>query len=160
MVAYRNPGPLEFDAVIERADLIGSSAFVPFPFDTKEQFGTAGRVPVTVRFDNIDYRGSLVTYGGSHLILVLTDIQNRLGKGPGDSVRVRIELDTAERMVELDDDIAQALTDAGALASFRGMSYSHQREYALWIAEAKRSETRQRRIVKMIELVAEGLRLK
>lgn len=160
MARYRNPGVIEFDGVITRADVAGSSSFVTFPYEVRELFGVAGRVPITALIDGLDYRGSLVTYGGPHLLLILTAIREKLGKQPGDSVHVRLELDEAERVVELDQDVADSLVDAGLMEAFRGMSYSHQREYALWIADAKKPETRRRRIEKMTAMVAEGLRLK
>lgn len=160
MARFSNPGAIEFDGVITRADVTGSSSFVTFPFEVKELFGVAGRVPITALIDGVDYRGSLVTYGGPHLLLILTAIREKLGKQPGDSVHVRLELDEAERVVELDQDIAAALVGAGLMDAFREMSYSHQREYVLWIADAKKPETRQRRIEKMTGMVSEGLRLK
>jgi len=87
-------------------------------------------------------------------------VQERLGKGPGDSVHVTLRLDTAARTVELDDDIASAFVDAGVLDSYRAMSYSHQREYAQWITSAALPETRARRIGKSIDMIVEGARLK
>jgi hypothetical protein len=160
MSRYRNPGRLEFDAVLTRADVSGSSAFVAFPFDARELFGTGGRVPVNATFDGVPYRGSLVTYGDGHLILVLSSIREQLGKEPGNEVHVTVELDEAPRTVELDDDVLQVFTADGVLEDFRTMSYSHQREYAQWIAEAKRDETRARRIVKAAEMIRDGQRLK
>jgi hypothetical protein len=158
---YSDPGTLEFDAVIKRADVSGSSAFVEFPFEVRELFGVKGRVPVFATFDGADYQGSLVTYGGPrHLILVLAEIQQRIAKSPGDTVRVTVRLDSSERIVELDDDIEQQLRDAGQFDAFRAMAYSHQREYVLWITSAKQSETRSRRISTMLEMVAEGQKLK
>jgi hypothetical protein len=160
MATYRDPGPLTFDAVIQRADVTGSSAFVEFPHDAKETFGVRGRVPVRVQFDGVDYRGSLVTYGGPHLVLVRTDIQHAIGKHAGDTVRVELQLDTSERVVELADDVTTALTDAALLEAFRAMSYSHQREFAQWIEDARRPTTRENRIAGTVERVRAGRRLK
>ncbi|HEY0261081.1 MAG TPA: YdeI/OmpD-associated family protein [Lacisediminihabitans sp.] len=160
MVDYRDPGRLEFDAVIRRSDVSGSSAFVEFPFDVSERFGAKGRVPVRVSYDGVPYRGSIVTMGGSALVLVLTSIQQQLGKGPGDKLHVVLELDSGERLVELDEDAEASWTQAGVLDAYRAMSYSHQREYAQWIADAKRPETRRRRIDQSIELITLGKRLK
>jgi len=161
MVTYLDPGTLSFDAVISRSDAPGSSSFVAVPFDVLETFGTRGRVPVRADFDGESYRGSLVTFGGPHhLLLVLTELQERLGKGPGDSVDVTVRLDQSARVVELDVDVAAAFTDAGVLEAFRAMSYSHQKEYHVWITTAKRAETRDRRISTAIDMVADGARLK
>jgi len=67
-------------------------------------------------------------------------------KNPG-----RIDLDDRPRVVELARDVEAAYKRAGVLSKFRAMSYSHQREYALWIEDAKQAETRRRRIDKAVE---------
>jgi len=54
------------------------------------------------------------------------------------------------------DFIEKALKDVGLLEKFRGLAYSHQREYHRWIGEAKRPETRAARITKMTEMLAAG----
>jgi hypothetical protein len=118
-------------------------------------------VPVNATFDGAPYRGSLVTFGGpGHRLLVLGDVQQAIGKGPGDTVRVTLRLDTAERVVELDADAEGALAASGRLEQFRALSYSHQKEYWVWISGAKRPETRQARIEKMLVMLATGQRLK
>jgi hypothetical protein len=161
MVDYRDPGVLEFDAIIERSDVRGASSFVAVPFDVFEKYGTRGRVPVWADFNGEAYRGSIVTFGGGrHRLLVLTEVQERIGLSPGDTVHVTVKLDTAVRIVELDEDIAAAFTAAGVLDLLRAMSYSHQREYVQWITSAKQAETRARRIGTAIDMVAEGARLK
>ena len=43
-----------------------------------------------------------------------------------------------------------------AKAAFEKMSYSHQKEYVEYIMEAKREETRESRIQKSIEKIAEA----
>jgi uncharacterized protein YdeI (YjbR/CyaY-like superfamily) len=46
--------------------------------------------------------------------------------------------------------------DRKAIAAYTAFSPSCQREYVEWIADAKRSETRDRRIVQAVEWIAEG----
>ncbi len=54
-------------------------------------------------------------------------------------------------------DFLKALkSNAKAMAVFEGFSPSHKREYIEWITEAKRAETRVRRIEKAIEMLMEG----
>jgi uncharacterized protein YdeI (YjbR/CyaY-like superfamily) len=36
------------------------------------------------------------------------------------------------------------------------MSYSHRKDYVDWIKEAKREETRRRRIAKAVEMIRKG----
>jgi len=55
------------------------------------------------------------------------------------------------------DDLAAALKkNAKARTTFDAFSPSHRREYVEWITEAKREETRQKRLVQTIEWLAEG----
>jgi uncharacterized protein YdeI (YjbR/CyaY-like superfamily) len=82
---------------------------------------------------------------------VLKAIREGLGKVPGDSVVVTVERDTAERTVTVPQDLATALAAAAMGATFDALSFSHQREYVSWIEEAKRAETRTRRIEQTIE---------
>jgi uncharacterized protein YdeI (YjbR/CyaY-like superfamily) len=47
-------------------------------------------------------------------------------------------------------------TNKKALAVFQGLSPSHQREYVQWVAEAKRKETRDKRLAAMLPMLTEG----
>ncbi|HHX65141.1 MAG TPA: YdeI/OmpD-associated family protein, partial [Chloroflexi bacterium] len=61
-----------------------------------------------------------------------------------------------ERVVELPDDLKRALEqNPAAKARYARLSYSHQREYVRWINDAKRPETRVRRIDKMVQMLVE-----
>ena len=59
--------------------------------------------------------------------------------------------------VEVPADLKNALSkNARARAAFEGFSPSHRREYVEWIEEAKREETRNRRLATAIEWMAKG----
>ena len=45
----------------------------------------------------------------------------------------------------------------GAAAFFDSLSYTHRREYAGWISEAKRDETRRRRLERALGLLRAGV---
>jgi len=66
---------------------------------------------------------------------------------------VTVERDDAPRTVTVPADLAAALDAAGRSAAFDALSYSHQREYVDWIEEAKRADTRARRIAKTVEQI-------
>ena len=143
-----------FDATIEEADRGG--AFVRVPAAVVAALGGGdqggkGRIAVDATFDGLPYRGSVVSMGGGMVIGVLKDIRTALGKAPGDTVTVTLAADTAPRTVEVADDLRAALDDAGLTGTFSALSYSHQREYVLWIDEAKKPATRARRIAGTVE---------
>jgi uncharacterized protein YdeI (YjbR/CyaY-like superfamily) len=68
------------------------------------------------------------------------------GLVPGHDYSLDISVDTAERNVEVPPDFARAMRAAGVQGKFDALSYTHRREHVHAIEEAKRPETRQRRI--------------
>jgi hypothetical protein len=139
----------EFAATIEAADRYG--AFVAVPTSVVTALGGGGRIKVLATFDGVEYRGSVVTMGGAHVIGVLEAIRESLGKAVGDEVTVTLTRDDAERIVDVPDDLRDALAGAGLANAFTALSYSHQREYVTWIDDAKRAGTRAKRIADTVE---------
>jgi uncharacterized protein YdeI (YjbR/CyaY-like superfamily) len=90
--------------------------------------------------------------GGESVIGVLKDIREQLGKGPGDEIVVTVEPDLEERVVKVPPELS-ALLEANpeAKAAFDALSYTHRREYASHVAEAKKAETKERRAEETIE---------
>jgi hypothetical protein len=131
---------------VERA-----GALVTVPAAVVDALGGGGRIKVRATFDDHEYQGSVVTMGGAAVIGVRKDVQRAIGKGPGDSVTVTLERDDAERTVTVPDDLAAALDAAGRRPAFDALSYSHRREYVTWIDEAKKADTRARRVAGTIE---------
>jgi len=134
----------EFDAELVEVDRGG--AYVRVPPEVVSALGGKGRIPVCATFDGIDYQGSIASMGGEKALGVLKDIRERLGKARGDVIHVTVEFDESARSVTVPDDLRAPLKDAGLEATFAALSYSHQREYVTWIEQAKRAETRARRI--------------
>jgi hypothetical protein len=147
----------KFKATIEAASLGGACVY--FPYDVEKEFGVKGRVPVKASFDGAPYRGSLVKYGQpQHMLGLLKGIREQIGKGPGDTVEVEIWRDEEPRTVEPPADFRKAMKQGGVLAVFEKLSYSHRKEYCRWITEAKKEETRLRRLTKAVEMLKNGVR--
>jgi hypothetical protein len=156
--ATLDPGPISFKATIEQpAD--GPGAFIVFPHDLKELYGIGNLVPVVATFDDVEYRGSIAKMGGPPILIVRKDVREQIGKQAGDTIDVTVALDTQPRELKVPDDLAAALNaDADARRKFDDMSYSHRREYVRWIDEAKREETRGRRVQQAVEMIRAGKR--
>lgn len=162
-VALRDPGPLTFEAQLHKALDTGAACFVEFPWDLKETFGKGNLVPVKALWDDrVEYRGSLAMMGGPRaMLLCRTDVVAQLGKGPGDRVKVSVSLDLQPREPEVPEALAQALAAQPQIEQvWSGLSPSCRREYAQWIAEAKKPETRDARIAKALPMIAARQRLK
>jgi hypothetical protein len=146
-----------FRAMIEDAG--GGGAYVTIPFDVERTFGKK-RPKVRATIDGETYRGTLVRMGSPrHMLIVLKEIRQKIGKSFGDEVSIELEQDHEPRQVELPTDLQQALqANPAAQAVFDRLSYTHQREYVRWITEAKREQTRLRRIQQTIEMLIRGKR--
>jgi hypothetical protein len=137
----------EFDAAIQKHESM-DAAYIEFPYDVEKEFGVKGQVKVLATFDGHQYRGSLAKMGlPFHCLGMTQNIRKSIGKQPGDTVHVVIQLDTEPRIIQIPDDFQQQLT-ANPLAQkfFMALSYSHQKEYVQWIESAKKVETREKRI--------------
>lgn len=160
MPTYTDPGPQAFTAVLttdaEHAKMGGM--WVEYPHDVLAQFGVKGRVPVRASFDGVPYTGSLCRMGaGRHTLLVRKEIRQLLKKGAGDKVRVTVQLDAGERTVEVPPELADGLAAVpGARAKFDAMSFTCRKEYAGWVAGAKKADTRERRVAKAVEMIVAG----
>ena len=144
-----------FTATIQNAG--GGGAYVEIPFDVEEAFGSK-RPKVKAMIEGVPYRGILTRMGGDHhLLIILKEIREQIGKTFGDEVTITVEPDIEPRVIEVPAELKQAFkTEKEAKAFFDKLSYTHQREYVMWINEAKREETRQSRVVKTIEMLKQG----
>jgi hypothetical protein len=143
-----------FEGVVEAGR--GGGAFVLVPFDVKAVFGS-GRPRVRALIDGHEYRGSLANMGHGHCLGIRKDVRAAIGKDVGDTVRIEVALDIEPRVVVTPPELEAAFREAPAARNrYDGLSYTHRREFAQWVEEAKRQETRERRARKAVEMILEG----
>jgi hypothetical protein len=130
----------------------GGGHLVEVPPEVIQALGGRGRIPVTAMFNGVPYRGSIVRMGGGAVLGVQKAIMADAGVSVGDTLRIEVTNDDAPREVELPAELAKALRgNPRARAAFEALPYSHRREHAQHVAEAKRPETRARRADRAIE---------
>jgi hypothetical protein len=134
----------------------GGGALVEIPLDVPAVFG-GKRVPVRGTINGYPFRTTVATYGGRYYLGFRREIREGAGIDAGDPVVVQLERDEEPRTVEVPDDLAAAL-GTETRASFDRLSYTHRKEYVRWIEEAKRTETRQRRVAKAVALLRAGIK--
>lgn len=140
-----------FEVVLEKHPDMEATG-ITVPFDVEKVFG-AKRVPVKVLINGADYRGSVVRMSGKYMLGIPKVFRDAAGIKAGDKITVEMERDTEERTVEIPKDFEDAMKKAGVLDKFSKMSFTHRKEYARDVREAKREETRNRRIEKAIEVL-------
>ena len=109
---------------------------------------------------SVEYRGSLARMGGAcAMVLCRKDVVAQLGKKAGDLVHVPVELDTVPRTVDVPDALREALeAHPGAAAAWEALAPSCKRAYAGWIADARKNETRARRVSQAVPMILQGKR--
>ncbi len=139
-----------FDAVIEAGR--GGGAWVRVPLDVEAEFGTRGQVKIKARFEEWPHRGSLTPMGaGVHVLGIRKAIRAAIGKDVGDRVTVEFERDAGERAVDVPPELELAFgEDPRGRQRFDRLSFTRRREYAEWVATAKKPETRERRARKAL----------
>jgi antitoxin component of MazEF toxin-antitoxin module len=142
---------MKFETVLEKHEK-GHATGITIPFDVEEVFGQK-RVPVKVRINDAEYRTTIFRMGGRYMMAVPKVFRNAANVKAGETITVTMEKDTEKRAVEVPKDLAAALESSGLSESFSKMSYTHQKEYVNSINDAKREETRVRRIEKTIEML-------
>jgi hypothetical protein len=134
-------------------DPTGTGTYVAVPPDVQAALGLKGRPKIQAVIAGHAYRGSLMpTRDGTFCLGVLKAIQQAEGLKRGDTITVELELDTAPRVIEPPPDLAAALRrDRAAATLWKSLSYTNQREIARSLEEAKKPETRMRRLSQALE---------
>ncbi len=145
----------QFESTLRRNDSGGCA--IELPFDAKAAFGHA-RAPVRATLEGHEFRTTLMRYGGADFLGVNRSVREAAAIEPGQTVAVTLELDDEPRSADPPPELAAVLeADAKARAAYEALSYTHQREYAGWVGEAKRAETRLRRAARATAMLTEGV---
>ncbi|TVT52775.1 DUF1905 domain-containing protein [Amycolatopsis rhizosphaerae] len=131
---------------------------IPVPEEVVASLGSR-RPAVRVTINGHSYRSTVAPMDGEFMLPVSAEHRAGAGIAAGDQVEVELELDSEPREVTVPPDFAQALDgDDTAREFFGSLSYSQKRAYTLWVEDAKKAETRQRRIAQAIGMLREGRR--
>jgi Bacteriocin-protection, YdeI or OmpD-Associated/Domain of unknown function (DUF1905) len=117
----------------------------------------AKRFPVVATINCYSWRTTVTRMRGEFLLGLNRAVRQEAGVEAGDTVEVKLDLDSAPREVEVPEALANALAgDSDARAAFDRLAYTHRKEYARWIDEAKRDKTRQQRVAQALEMLRQG----
>jgi hypothetical protein len=146
---------VRFEATLESR---GRGHVVALPFDAGKVLGKV-RAPVRATIGGHTFRTTTMRYGGVDYIGLNRGVRKAAGVEPGGGLVVELEPDMEPREADVPPELERALTgDVAAKATFESLSYTHRNEYARWITEAKREETRSRRLEKAVEMLRAGMR--
>jgi len=140
-----------FKATIVRE---GSMCFIPVPFDPRPVFGKI-RAPVKVTLNGYTYRSTIASMGGTTGIPLRRSNREAAGLEGGETVEITLDLDIEPREIKPPRDFTKALRAVPkAWERWQELGYSHRREYVEAIEEARKPETRTRRIESAVRTIA------
>jgi hypothetical protein len=134
----------------------GPATAIELTDEQVDELGGGKRAAVTVSLGPRTARVRLGVMNGKNVIGLSKAARAELGVDIGDEVDVTISLDAAERQVEVPADLASALERSGVRAAFDALSYTRRKELARGVTDAKRPDTRARRIEAAVGEVSES----
>ena len=146
-----------FRVVLEK-DPNSTVTAITIPFDVEKTFGTRALVPVRSTINGFAFRSSIAPMGGGkHYMVVNKHMREGAKVKGGELINVTMERDDEPRTITPPADFARALkANKAAKAAWDKLSYTHRKEHVGAIEEAKKPETRARRIEKAIAQLAAG----
>jgi hypothetical protein len=143
-----------FTVTLGGAGKLGQVAFVELPFDAREVWGKS-RVPVKGTINEFPFRTTIATMKGAQCFCVNAGMRRGAGVEIGEVVKITLEPDTEKRTIEIPLPMKKAL-GAALTKKLEALAYTHQKEFVNWYSEAKKDETRERRVARMKEMLASG----
>jgi hypothetical protein len=127
---------------------------IPVPPEAITALGSGKRPKVTVTLNGYTYRTTVAPYGEVFMLPLAAEHRTAASVQANDRVEVTLALDTQPRTVDVPDDLAAALAAVpGAQESFDKLAWSHRKEHVRAVIEAKKPETRERRIAAVVAAV-------
>ncbi|MEO8595540.1 MAG: YdeI/OmpD-associated family protein [Candidatus Solibacter sp.] len=121
------------------------------PPEVVAALGTSKKPAVKVTLNGYTYRSTVATMGGKFMIGLSLENRKAAGLQGDERLEVRLELDTEPRITPIPADLKAALVKGKILDAFEKAAPSRRKEFVRQVEDAKTPETRERRIVKVIE---------
>ena len=143
----------EFDSEIKQLEGKIKWRVFYFPYSAAEKLGSKGNIPVLITVDGHSYEHTLLPSRNGHYLVYNEFIRQAVGKDIHDTVHVTLEKDTRERKYIVLPYIEKALKDSGVLEQYLKQPDYLKREQANYIEAAKKEETKQNRLDKLIAML-------
>lgn len=129
----------------------GNITGIEIPQKVIEALGSSKRPALKVTVNGYTYRTTVGFSDGKSMLPFSVEHRGFSGIKGGDALDVEVELDTAPRTVEVPKDLAAAMRKAGVTAVYDASAPSAKKEFVRQVESAKAEDTRERRIVKIVD---------
>lgn len=145
---------MRFDSTVNQS---GGATGIEAPQAVMDYLGGGKRYPVVVTVGSHTYRTTVTWYKGAYMIPLSKDHREAAGVAGGEAVTVDIELDDAPRVEAIPAGLEELLDD-GDREFFSSLPPSAQKAFTVWIGDAKKPETRAKRVESAAGLLRERKR--
>lgn len=128
----------------------GKHAAIEIPDKNLAEIGANRRAPLKVTVNGYTYQSTATGVGGKCMVVFPTRDRETSGAAAGDKIKVTLELDDGYRNVDVPEELSSALKKNGLSNTFHDLTYSKRKEFARQVSDAKATETKTRRIEKIV----------
>lgn len=143
---------MKFMTIVQQEPGMNATGLI-VPEAVVDALGGGRRAPVVVTLAGYSYRSTLFVMGGQFKLPLAQEHRAAAGVVAGQEVEVELVRDLAPREVAVPEDLAAALQAAGLWEAFGRLAFTHRKEHARAVEEAKAAETRARRVAKAVDMV-------
>jgi hypothetical protein len=150
-------GALELEAMLESGGPGARWTTAALPPHAADALGSEASIPVSGTVNEAPFHGTVRRMRGGLNLLVPAAALRAANARAGDIVRLSLRPSEAPAVPATPEDLLAALAaEPAAHAAFQRLPPSHRREYVAHIGEAKRPETRSRRIAETVRRLSQG----
>src|SRR5262245_38651495 len=114
-----------FKTTLQQAEGLNATG-IRVPVENIEALAAGKKPKVKVIVNGYEYRSTVAAYSGDVYMLPLSQEHRKAaGLQAGDAIDVTLELDTEPRTVDVPDDLAKAMAEAGVRDAFDKLSYTN-----------------------------------
>jgi hypothetical protein len=129
---------------------LGNNTGIEVPAKNISELGSSKKPAVLVTVAGYTYQSTVAIMGNKFMIALSKAHREAAKIQGGDLVEVRLELQTAPRVVDVPEELANALNTANLRNAFDALAPSKRKEHVRQVLEAKSEDTKNKRLQKII----------
>ncbi len=128
----------------------GNNTGIVVPEENLLELNAGKKPPVKVNVNGYEYQSTIASMSGYYLIPLSKEHRLLSGLNGNDEVNVILTLESKDRNVDVPIELIQILNDNNLLELFEKQSYSARKEMVRLIVDAKKEDTKTKRLNQLI----------
>lgn len=128
----------------------GNNTGIVVPEENLLELNAGKKPPVKVNVNGYEYQSTIASMSGYYLIPLSKEHRILSGLNGNDEVNVILTLESKDRNVDVPIELIQILNDNNLLELFEKQSYSARKEMVRLIVDAKKEDTKTKRLNQLI----------